>query len=248
MFISFFSPSLSQSSYDLIIGAANFVLNRTKYRPKIGIICGSGLGSFGDCIENAEIIQYKEIPNFPVSTVEGHLGQLVFGDIKGVPVMCMQGRFHYYEGYSLAKCCMPIRVMKIIGITHLIVTNAAGSLNEKYNVGDIVVMKDHINFLGLAGISPLRGVNESRFGPRFLPTNNSYDGALVAHALDIADEMNLKNSVHEGVYVCVGGPTYESIAEARLLVAFGGDCAGMSTVHEVSSIFFCCHCYCRLSY
>lgn len=208
-------------------------MSRTKYRPKIGIICGSGLGSFGECIDNVEIIPYEEIPNFPVSTVEGHRGQMIFGKIDSVPVMCMQGRFHYFEGYSLAKCCMPIRVMKIIGITHLIITNAAGALNENYNVGDIVVLKDHINFLGLSGFSPLRGPNETRFGPRFLPTNNSYDCTLKAHALDIADEMNIKSAVHEGVYVCVGGPTYESIAEVRMLKAFGGDCAGMSTVHEV---------------
>lgn len=161
---------------------------------------------------------------------------MIFGTINDVPVMCMQGRFHYLEGYSMAKCCMSIRVMKVIGVTHLIVTNAAGSLNDAYNVGDIMILRDHINFLGLSGVSPLRGPNENRFGPRFLSTSKSYDKTMISHALDIASELKIRNSVHEGVYVCVGGPTYESIAEVRMLTAFGGDSVGMSTVHEVCLI------------
>ncbi|XP_037037366.1 purine nucleoside phosphorylase-like [Bradysia coprophila] len=229
----------AEVTYELMTEAANFLLNKTKYRPKIGIVCGSGLSAFGDCVENAEIIPYEDIPHFPTSTVPGHRGQMIFGKVNGVTVMCMQGRFHYYEGYSLAKVCMPIRVMNLVGVTHLVATNAAGSLNDNYNVGDIVLLKDHINFLGLSGISPLRGSNESRFGPRFLPANNSYDKVLKTFALDIVDEMNIRKCVHEGVYVCVGGPTYESIAEVRMLRAFGGDCVGMSTVHEVIAARHC---------
>lgn len=217
---------------------AKFLLDSTKHRPKIGIICGSGLGSLGEGIENADVFPYHEIPHFPVTTVEFHSSRMVFGTIKDVPVMCMQGRFHYYEGYSLSKCCMPVRVMKLIGITHLVVTNAAGSINETYNIGDIMIIKDHINLLGLSGISPLRGPNEKLFGPRFLPMNKAYDKELREQALEIAHELGLSNEVHEGVYLCTGGPTFETVAECRMLQLLGADCVGMSTVHEVSFKIF----------
>lgn len=222
------------SSYDLLHGIAGYLLNSTTYRPKIGIICGSGLGSLAENIKNADIIPYKSIPHFPVTTVAGHSGRMVFGTLNNVPVMCMQGRFHYYEGYSLAKCCMPIRVMKLVGVTHLIVTNAAGGLNEKYEVGDIVFLKDHINLMGFVGHNPLRGPNDTRFGPRFPCISKPYDDQMRIHALDIIRELNIENKVHEGVYTCTSGPNYESIAEVKLLKCFGIDCVGMSTVHEVS--------------
>lgn len=222
-------------SYDLLCGIANFLLDQTKQRPKIGIICGSGLGSLAESIENPDIVPYHTIKNFPVSTVEGHAGQMIFGTINGVSVMCMQGRFHYYEGYSLVKCCMPIRVMKLVGVTHLIATNAAGGLNDKFNIGDIIIVKDHINLMGFAGNNPLQGPNDERFGPRFPPMNKAYDQKMIQYAHDIAKDMKIDHEVHDGVYTCLGGPSYETVAELNMLKILGVDCVGMSTVHEVSS-------------
>lgn len=138
------------------------MLAKTKFRPKIGIICGSGLGHLAENIEDSESIPYHNIPNFPVSTVQGHAGKLVFGLLNGVEVMCMQGRFHHYEGYSLATCSMPVRVMKLVGCSHLIATNAVGGLNENYKVGDIMIVRDHINIMGFVGNSPLQGPNDTR--------------------------------------------------------------------------------------
>ncbi|XP_055323069.1 purine nucleoside phosphorylase [Sitodiplosis mosellana] len=227
------------NSYELLSSIANYLLDRTKFRPKIGIICGSGLGSLAESIENADVVPYQSIPNFPVSTVEGHAGQLIFGKINNVAVMCMQGRFHYYEGYPLAKCCMPIRVMKLVGVTNLIATNAAGGLNENYNVGDIVIVKDHINLMGFAGNNPLQGPNDTRFGPRFPPMNKAYDIDLKHRALKIARDLGIENLVHEGVYTCLGGPNYETVAELRMLKILGVDCVGMSTVHEVITARHC---------
>ncbi|XP_031637564.1 purine nucleoside phosphorylase-like isoform X2 [Contarinia nasturtii] len=226
-------------SYESLSSVANNLLNRTKHCPKIGIICGSGLGSLAESIENADIITYQSIPNFPVSTVEGHAGKLIFGTINDVAVMCMQGRFHYYEGYPLTKCCMPIRVMKLIGCQYLIATNAAGGLNEKYNVGDIVIVKDHINLMGFAGNNPLQGPNDTRFGPRFIPMNNAYDKTLREHAMVIGRELGVEQHIHEGVYTCLGGPNYETVAELRMLKILGVDCVGMSTVHEVITAKHC---------
>lgn len=231
----FFLLLFSSYSYELLSGVANYLLDRTKHRPRIGIICGSGLGSLAEDIDDAQVIPYQSIPNFPESTVEGHAGELIFGNINNVPVMCMKGRFHYYEGYPLAKCCMPIRVMKLVGVTHLIATNAAGGLNEKYNVGDIVMIKDHINMMGFAGNNPLQGPNDTRFGPRFPPMNKAYDVEMKQHALQIGRELGIQDQMHEGVYTCLGGPNYETVAELRMLKILGVDCVGMSTVHEVSS-------------
>lgn len=205
-------------------------------------------------LEDVDKFPYSSIPNFPVSTVEGHAGQMLFGYLSKVPVMCMQGRFHYYEGYPLVKvnfkttrnhefnrilyflkCSMPIRVMKLVGVTHLIATNAAGGLNPKYKVGDIVIVKDHINIMGFAGNNPLQGPNDTRFGPRFPPMNNAYDSVLRQHALEIAQELGIQDQVYEGVYTCLGGPNYETVAELKMLKILGVDCVGMSTVHEVCS-------------
>lgn len=185
-------------------------------------------------MEDTDVIPYHKIPYFPMTTVAFHSSKMIFGTIKSVPVMCLQGRFHYYEGFSLSKCCMPVRVMKLIGITHLIITNAAGSINETYNIGDLMILKDHINLLSLAGISPLRGQNEDRFGPRFLPMNKAYDKELREHALAVADELGIGNETHEGVYMCTGGPTFETVAECQMVRLMGADCVGMSTVHEVN--------------
>lgn len=225
-------------SYEVISGIANYLLDRTKLRPKIGIICGSGLGSLADSLQDKDEFPYQTIPNFPVSTVEGHAGQMIFGTIDNVPVMCMQGRFHYYEGYPLAKCSMPIRVMKLVGVTHLIATNAAGGLNDSFKVGDIVIVRDHINMMGFAGNNPLQGPNENRFGPRFPPMNKAYDERMRLHAREIAKDLGIEKDVHDGVYTCLGGPNYETVAELRMLKILGVDCVGMSTVHEVNKFAF----------
>ncbi len=160
-------------------------MQRTKYRPTIGIICGSGLGALANSLENPDRFPYEDIPNFPISTVPGHMGQMVFGTLNGIEVMCMQGRFHYYEGYPLAKCSMPVRVMKLCGVKTLICTNAAGGLNESYKVGDLMIMKDHINVMGFAGNSPLLGPNDPRFGPRFPPMNKAYEPDLINAAKQV---------------------------------------------------------------
>ncbi|XP_047360809.1 purine nucleoside phosphorylase isoform X1 [Vespa velutina] len=245
----FLSPSTvkhnRQSTYtfETLQESAQFLLNRVKTRPKIGIICGSGMGSceqnelcpgsIADSIVDKYCFPYEEIPHFPVSTVEGHTGQMVFGHIEGVPVMCMQGRFHYYEGYPLWKCSMPVRVMKLIGVTHLIATNAAGGLNPTYQVGDIMIMKDHVNLMGFAGNNPLQGPNDDRFGPRFPLMNKAYNTELIKIGEEVASEMGINDIVHKGVYTCLGGPNFETVAELKMLQIFGVDAVGMSTVHEV---------------
>lgn len=222
------------SSYESLQMMANYLLEHTKYRPKVALICGTGFSGLAENLENRDIIPYEKIPNFPVSTVEGHAGQMVFGTVDNVHVMCMQGRFHYFEGYTLQQCCLPIRIMKLIGITHLVATNASGGLNYAYKTGDLVIMKDHINLLGLCGKNPLIGPNLSLFGPRFLSMNKAYDRDLRKLAMEIVHELGIEQDVHEGVYVCCAGPTFETVAEAQMLKNLGGDCVGMSTVHEVS--------------
>jgi purine-nucleoside phosphorylase len=227
------SPTYSvQESYsfEIIQDIANYLLSRTKYRPKIGIICGSGLGHLANNLTNADSFPYEEIPNFPVSTVQGHAGKMIFGLLNGVEVMCMQGRFHYYEGYPLAKCAMPVRVMKIVGCTHLLATNAAGGLNSDFNVGDIMIVRDHINIMGFAGNSPLQGPNDTRFGPRFPPMSKAYDPELITLAQNLARELGIGHETRTGVYTCLGGPNYETVAELRMWKLLGVDAVGMSTV------------------
>uniref|UniRef100_A0A1L8DXT7 Purine nucleoside phosphorylase n=2 Tax=Nyssomyia neivai TaxID=330878 RepID=A0A1L8DXT7_9DIPT len=226
-------------SYDLIQTIADHLLERTKFRPKIGIICGSGLGTLAESITCKDIFDYEDIPCFPSTTVEGHAGRMVFGLLNDIPVMCMQGRFHYYEGHTLETCSMPIRVMKLTGVTHLIVTNAAGGLNPIYKVGDLVIIKDHLNLMGMAGLNPLLGPNDPRFGPRFPAMNNAYNPEMRVVAKKIANTMGISNEIHEGVYTCLAGPNYETPAELRALKTLGVDAVGMSTVHEVVTAKHC---------
>ncbi|TDG53248.1 hypothetical protein AWZ03_000063 [Drosophila navojoa] len=225
--------------YEVIQEIADFIVKGSGIRPKIGIICGSGLGSLADIIQNPKVFEYEKIPNFPVSTVEGHAGRLVVGTLEGANVMAMQGRFHFYEGYPLAKCSMPVRVMKLCGVEYLFATNAAGGINPKYAVGDIMLMHDHVNMLGFAGNSPLQGPNDPRFGPRFPALVNSYNKDLINKAIEISKTMGIESSVHVGVYSCLGGPTYETIAELKALRMMGVDAVGMSTVHEVITARHC---------
>lgn len=212
----------------LIKEAANYLTSKYSEQPTIGLILGSGLGVLADEIENPVKIPYNEIPNFPVSTVEGHAGQLVFGSLKGKKVVAMQGRFHFYEGYSLDKVTAPVRVMKELGVQTLIVTNAAGGVNENFQAGDLMLISDHINNMGT---NPLIGPNDSDMGPRFPDMSESYDKQLRVLARGIASELHIK--LQEGVYVGNTGPSYETPAEVRALRILGGDAVGMSTVPEV---------------
>ena len=220
-------------SYEELEAIAKYLKENTKYRPTVGIVCGSGLGDLVNAIENPETFPYDKIPNFPVSTVQGHAGNLVFGILNGKQVVCMQGRFHYYEGYSLNKVTAPIRVMSLLGVKTVIVTNAAGGINPSFKVGDIMILKDHINFLSLAGANPLHGPNDQRFGERFPALNNAYTKDLQKLAKDIGQELNFGSFLREGVYACVGGPSYETTAEINFLHKIGADAVGMSTAHEV---------------
>lgn len=221
------------NTYEDIKLIADFLFEKTKQRPTIGIICGSGLGGLADMITEREMFPYTKIPGFPVSTVAGHAGRLVFGKLKGKTVVCMQGRFHPYEGHPMIKCAMPVRVMSLMGVKWLVVTNAAGGLNRDYNVGDIMVIKDHINFPGLAGNSPLIGLNDERFGLRFPSMSNAYDREARRIAVDIGKDLGFGDFMREGVYSMQAGPCFETIAECKLLQTVGADVTGMSTVHEV---------------
>lgn len=215
-------------NYEKIKEAAHYLKEKYQEIPKIGLILGSGLGVLAEEIENPVKIPYSEIPNFPVSTVEGHAGQLVFGTLKGAQVVAMQGRFHFYEGYSMDKVTAPVRVMKEIGVETLIVTNAAGGINETFEAGDLMLITDHINNMGT---NPLIGPNDSEIGVRFPDMSESYDKKFRQVAKDVATKLNIK--LQEGVYVGNTGPSYETPSEIRMLRIMGGDAVGMSTVPEV---------------
>lgn len=208
--------------------SANYILNKSNHKPEIGLILGSGLGSLADLIENAEFYPYEEIPNFPVSTVEGHAGRLVIGKLQGKTVVAMQGRFHFYEGYKMQEVTFPVRVMKLLGVKTLIVTNAAGAVNTNYKPGDLMIIEDHIN---LSGSNPLIGKNLETFGVRFPDMSNAYDKTLRNVVKDVASSNNI--DIKEGIYVMMSGPTYETPAEIRMVRTLGGDAVGMSTVPEV---------------
>ncbi|XP_063910355.1 purine nucleoside phosphorylase-like [Zophobas morio] len=224
--------------YEEIEEIADYLRKLVTIKPQIGIICGSGLSSVGELLTAPTTLNYTEIPNFPVSTVIGHPGRLLFGHIAAIPVICMQGRFHFYEGNSLSTCAMPVRLMKLLGVTTLIVSNAAGGINPSYKTGDIMFIKDHINLTGFAGNNPLRGPNDERFGPRFVALNEGYNPKMIDKAKALAEKLGMKG-VHEGVYVCVGGPNFETVAEVRALKILGADAVGMSTVHEIIAARHC---------
>ncbi|XP_074838781.1 purine nucleoside phosphorylase [Carettochelys insculpta] len=212
---------------------ADWLLAQTSHRPSLAIICGSGLGGLADLLSDPVVFDYADIPNFPRSTVLGHAGKLVFGTLAGVSCVVMKGRFHMYEGYPPWKVTFPVRVFHLLGAETLIVTNAAGGLNRGYEVGDIMVIRDHINTPGLAGINPLTGPNDERFGPRFPAMSDAYDEQLRGLALAVGKELGYARGLHEGAYCFLGGPNYETIAECRFLQQLGADAVGMSTVPEV---------------
>lgn len=196
--------------------------------PDYGIILGSGLGRLVDVITIEKSLDYKDIPNFPVSTVAGHTGKLIFGTIGTKKVICLQGRFHYYEGWTMQETVFPVRVMKFLGVQNLIVSNASGGVNSNFKVGDIMIITDHINMMPL---HPLHGKNDERFGPRFVDMHDSYDKPMIAKMEKIATEAGVK--LHKGIYMALQGPTFETPAEYGMVRALGADCVGMSTVPEV---------------
>lgn len=211
-----------------IYDAVEYIRKRTGMQPASGVVLGSGLGSFVNEIKIEEEISYHEIPHFPISTVEGHKGRLIFGYLDDKPVVVMSGRFHYYEGYSTDEVVFPIRVMKFLGIKHLLLSNAAGATNPDFKVGDLMIINDHISFLTP---NPLLGKNENDLGPRFPDMSEPYSKKLIHIVKEIAQKNNI--SIKEGVYTGVTGPTFETRAEYKLVRILGGDAVGMSTVQEV---------------
>ncbi len=208
--------------------AVDVLKNKTAVTPKIGIILGTGLGGLAEEIEREAVVPYEEIPHFPLSTVESHAGRLIFGHLSGKPVMAMQGRFHYYEGYTMQQITFPVRVMKAMGCHTLIVSNACGGMNPNFTPGDIMIIADHINLLG---DNPLIGPNDDELGPRFPDMSEPYTKSLIELAEKVALEEKIK--IQKGVYVAVAGPNLETRAEYRFLRTIGADVVGMSTVPEV---------------
>jgi len=214
-----------------IAEAVSFIRGRTSHRPTIGIILGSGLGPLADEVIEADIIPYSEIPHFLQTTVEGHRGELVMGRLGDKEVIVMRGRAHFYEGHSLAQVTFPIRVMRALGVRTLIVTNAAGGLNPSFQAGDLMLITDHINLVGMAGFNPLRGPNDESLGPRFLDMSQAYDPQLQEIAREVAKELGFE--LRQGVYIMLAGPTYETPADLCFIRMIGADAVGMSTVPEV---------------
>jgi purine-nucleoside phosphorylase len=210
---------------------AEVIRSKTSYRPVVGMILGSGLGGLAAHVDGAVILPYQELPGWPLSTIPGHQGHLVIGRLEDQLVAVMQGRVHYYEGYSMAQVTLPIRVMQRLGIEALIVTNAAGAVNPNYEPGDLMLIRDHVNLIGMAGLNPLRGPNLDALGPRFPDMSQAYDRALITLARKVAEAENLL--LHEGVYVSLAGPSFETPADLRFLRMIGADAVGMSTVPEV---------------
>ena len=214
--------------YDKIQEAIKYIHSQTNFNPRFGIILGTGLGGLVEEIETECVIAYKDIPHFPISTVQSHKSQLIFGHLAGQPIVAMAGRFHYYEGYSMQEVTFPVRVMKFLGIERLIISNVSGSTNAEIEAGDIVFVRDHIN---LQPENPLRGVNDERLGPRFPDMKNTYDNNLITKALEIAQANNI--TAHTGVYLALQGPNLETPAEYEFIHRVGADLVGMSTVPEV---------------
>ena len=221
-------------TYEYFQKSADYVKSIVPYTPEVALVLGSCLGPFADTIEDPIVIDYKDIPNFLISTVDSHAGKLIFGTVAGKKVVCMSGRFHSYEGYDFEQLVIPVRLFKLLGVKATILTNAAGAVNESYRPGDILIVKDHIK---LAGHSPLRGPNVDEFGPRFFDVTHMYTPALRALAKDCAEGIDLR--VHEGVYYFFTGPQFETPAEIRAVRILGADAVGMSTVTEALTAAHC---------
>ncbi len=211
--------------------AAEVIRERSSHKPAVGLVLGSGLGSLADSLADRIVIPYASIPGWPSSTVFGHQGNLVIGNLAGQTVAAQQGRAHFYEGYTMQEITFPIRVMQALGIGTVILTNAAGGINPSYAVGDVMLIEDHINFPGMVGANPLMGPNDESLGERFVGLAQAYDRELRQLALEVAREEGIP--LHSGVYCAMSGPSFETPAEIRMLRMLGADTVGMSTVHEV---------------
>ncbi|CAH8633196.1 unnamed protein product [Schistosoma bovis] len=226
-------PEIVIANIENVKKVADHIQKMISIVPEIGIICGSGLGKLADGVKDKIIIPYTKIPNFPQTSVVGHSGNLIFGTLSGRKVVVMQGRFHMYEGYTNDKIALPIRVMKLLGVKILMVSNAAGGLNRSLKLGDFVILKDHIYLPGLGLNNVLVGPNHDEFGPRFPALSDAYNSDLRKLAMQVAVENGFGDSVHQGVYVMNGGPCYETPAECTMLLNMGCDVVGMSTIPEV---------------
>ncbi len=222
-------PFLTLTQIDEVTAA---VRAQTKYEPKLAIVLGSGLGSLADSIENADVIPYSSLPHWPKSTVHGHAGRLVIGMLQGQLIMAMQGRIHYYEGYSMSQVTLPVRVMQRMGVETYMVTNAAGAINSDFEPGDLMLITDHLNMAGMVGLNPLIGPNFDELGTRFPDMSQAYDRELQEVARQAARQVGI--SLREGVYVGLSGPSFETPADMRFLKICGADAVGMSTVPEVT--------------
>ena len=211
--------------------ATDTVRTRTSYRPRVGLILGSGLNDLADSVQKPDIIPYAEIPNWPISTVQGHAGRLVIGELDGQIVLVMQGRIHFYEGYGMSQITLPVRVMQRLGLEMLIVTNAAGGVNDKFEPGDVMLITDNLNLMGMTGANPLMGPNIDELGPRFPDMSQAYDREFMEIARKVAASENIQ--LREGVYCGLSGPSFEGPADLRFLHMIGTDAVGMSTVPEV---------------
>lgn len=211
--------------------AADAIRSRTSYVPRVGLILGSGLNSLADAVQKADVIPFADLPNWPRSTVQGHAGRLVIGELEGQAVFVMQGRVHFYEGYSMSQITLPVRVMIRLGLEMMVVTNAAGGINPDYVPGDVMLIKDNLNLVGMSGANPLMGPNIDELGPRFPDMSRAYDLELMEKARKVAAENNILLRV--GVYCGLSGPSFESPADLRFLRMAGADSVGMSTVPEV---------------
>jgi purine-nucleoside phosphorylase len=212
--------------------AADYVRSQTHHRPRVGLILGSGLNPLADAVQAADAIPYEQVPHFPKPTVEGHVGRLVIGQLEGTIILIMQGRVHFYEGYPMQQVVFPVRVMQVMGIETLIVTNAAGGLDPAFRPGDLMLLSDHINLIGMTGNNPLFGPNDPTLGPRFPDMSQAYDPGLRRIAREVARALDLP--LHEGVYAGLAGPSFETPADIRFLRLIGADAVGMSTVPEVT--------------
>ena len=210
---------------------ADAIRARTKYKPRVGIILGSGLNDLANSVQKADVIPYSELPNWPRSTVQGHAARLVLGELEGQTVMVMQGRIHFYEGYSMSQITLPVRVMQRLGLEMMFVTNAAGGVNPDFVPGDVMLITDNLNMVGMTGANPLIGPNIDELGPRFPDMSRQYDSELMALARKVASENTI--ALREGVYCGLSGPSYEGPADLRFLRMAGTDAVGMSTVSEV---------------
>lgn len=219
-------------SYAQFEATAAVIRQTADITPRIGLILGSGLSPLAQAVEGSVSISYRELPHFPESTVAGHVGRFVLGHLEDQPVAVMQGRAHYYEGYSMAQITFPVRVMQLLGVEMLIITNAAGALDPEFRAGDVMLISDHINLIGMAGLNPLRGPNVDQLGLRFPDMSAIYDSDQRSVAREVAAEQGLP--LREGVYICLAGPSYETMADLRFLRTIGADAVGMSTVPEAT--------------